>query len=330
MKNYYEILEVDSSATTDEIKKAFRRLALIHHPDKNNGDNSKFNEINEAYETLSDETRRREYDQGGSDIGQDFHNIFQMFQQGFSFNLQKKADNLEFPLSLESVYNGDTKNIEFAIKDLCKTCKGEGAVDQKDIMKCSKCRGSGFEHQVGPFKITCPQCQGRGQTIMQGKRCKDCKGEKIVNVKKILCIEIPKGVPNGLVKKLENRGNYDMDSKSYNDLNIIFRYDLKEYSPIIDEVGNVKIIVNVGIEDVLCGTNLQIGLYGNSNVVKLDLVGYFDPTKPITIQNKGLPVYQKKTYGNLTVLFNVVYPSLKYKDNIDKNKDILYKIFKTV
>ena len=234
-EDYYSVLGVDKKATDDEIKKAYRKLAMKYHPDRNSEDKdaeSKFKTVNEAYEILSDNQKRAAYDLHGhagvdpsaaaqarahaeanfSDI---FGDIFgDMFGGGASMGggrrsrVQHGADlryNLE--LSLEEAIRGTTISVKINTLAECKTCKGSGAKDGAKPVTCTSCHGQGqVRMQQGFFSIqqTCPTCGGSGQIIKD--HCKACHGDGRVPEPKTLSIKIPPGVDNGDRIRLSGEG----------------------------------------------------------------------------------------------------------------------------
>ncbi|HAA1813965.1 TPA_asm: molecular chaperone DnaJ, partial [Campylobacter jejuni] len=202
--SYYEILEITQNADKETIKKAYRKMALKYHPDRNQGDKEaedKFKLVNEAYEVLSNDEKRAIYDRYGKDAlkgggfgssssgfggFEDLGDIFSsFFGEGFGSSRRRKSSNDEkipsdfivnLKLSFKEAVFGCKKNIDFTYKCSCKTCNGTGAKDGK-LQTCPKCQGRG---QVGvsqgfiTFAQTCPDCQGIGEKASE--KCSDCKG----------------------------------------------------------------------------------------------------------------------------------------------------------
>jgi len=192
-KNYYQILGVSRDATSKEIGKAYRELSLKYHPDKNKGDptaQEKFVEISQAYEVLSDDEKRRIYDQYGEEGlqqggGNSFRNPFDIFANfgfgggggggGHSHREQRKGPSVEIPLevTLADLYNGRTISVAHKKQILCPKCRGSGAKNADDVQTCPVCGGSGtrvFTQQLGPGFITqtqktCDKCGGKGKIV---------------------------------------------------------------------------------------------------------------------------------------------------------------------
>lgn len=242
-KDYYKTLGVDKNATQDEIKKAFRKLALEHHPDKNGGEDAKFKEINEAYSTLSDSKKRQQYDTfgsagpggmgGGSSQGFDGFDFSGFGGQGqnFEFDLgdmfgsffgggrggrgrgqsqQKRGEDILIGVQLsfkESVLGTD-KTIEYNRHKTCDTCKGAKGTDLK---KCSHCDGQGFTVKVQRTilgniqqQYACDYCEGSGKIPVN--KCKTCHGAGVEKVKENITIHIPSGIESGEQLRVVGRG----------------------------------------------------------------------------------------------------------------------------
>ncbi|CAN4120143.1 unnamed protein product [Withania somnifera] len=220
---FYEILGVSKNATEDEIKKAYRKAAMKNHPDKG-GDPEKFKEIGQAYEVLSNKHKREIYDEYGEDALKDggtgggMHDPFDIFESFFGSGnpfggggsgrgrRQRRGDDVAHPLkvSLEDLYTGITKKLSLSRNVICSKCSGKGSKSGAS-MKCSGCKGTGMKvsiRQLGPGMIQqmqypCNECKGTGETIDDTDRCPQCKGEKVVQEKKVLEVHIEKGMQNG-------------------------------------------------------------------------------------------------------------------------------------
>jgi len=228
MKDYYQTLGINRDATETDIKKAYRRLALKYHPDRNLGDKEaeeKFKEINEAYACLSDPQKRANYDNFGvaegigagfGDFTSPFGDIFEDFFGDFfgTFTGKKrirpaKGADLRYDLdiNLEEAVFGIEKIIEIPRWETCQSCKGTGAKDGKSITSCSTCKGSGYVRlQRGFFLVssTCTHCNGSGRIITEP--CKECKGNGKLRKEKTISIKVPSGVDTGIRLKVSGEG----------------------------------------------------------------------------------------------------------------------------
>ncbi len=242
MKDYYQILGVDRNATEDEMKKAYRRLALKYHPDRNPGDKDaeeKFKEINEAYACLSDQQKRASYDAFGTaegigagfgdfpfTFGDIFGDIFGDFFGTFTgkrrLRPQKGADlRYDLDIDLKEAVSGTEKIIEIPRWETCHICSGTGAKDGK-IITCPTCRGSGHTRlQQGFFTIsrTCTRCTGTGRVIAE--QCTGCKGEGKLRKKKSISIKVPPGVDTGVRLKISGEGEAGIYGGPYGDLYVV-------------------------------------------------------------------------------------------------------------
>jgi molecular chaperone DnaJ len=361
-ESLYDIIGVAKDAPDDEIKKAYRKLALKLHPDKNPGNEAEFNVVTEAYSVLMDPQKRQMYDMNGSvsdmppvgDLNEVLRNVFGgmnpfaefsdgqmgggmsfmfgdgmagMFKGGAPSQSQKQCDVASLDVTLNEVYNGSTKRIEYEIMDQCHQCKGCGAQDPSDIIKCIKCGGEGITmQQLGPFitRQKCPSCFGNGTLIRNNKHCTNCKGEKQLRYKKAIKVEIPKGIPNKFHYKVDGKGSYNHISKCNNDLVLVFNYKMPKHVHGVDELGNICFVLNVKLEDLLCGFSRDIDLYGSP--LKAVGKGYFNPIKEQTFPGKGMPIYKKHgKFGDLVMRFNITYPD---DEKVSKYRDVFSKVFK--
>jgi molecular chaperone DnaJ len=233
-KDYYEVLGVAKSASADEIKRAYRKLALQLHPDKDSGDEAKFKEVNEAYEVLKDPKKRAQYDQFGhagpfgqgpqgegfggfdfdfSQFSGGFGDIFDNFFGGGGRPQTPRGRDLEVALQIdfkESVFGVD-KKLTLNIDDVCDRCSGNGAEPGTKLANCGTCGGQGFvvhaqRTVVGTIqqRAVCPTCAGRGQKPEHN--CNKCSGSGVVNRAKALTVKVPAGVENGSVLRLRGEG----------------------------------------------------------------------------------------------------------------------------
>lgn len=241
-RDYYEILGISKSASADEIKKAFRRLAVKYHPDKQGGDEAKFKEINEAYEVLSNPDKRQRYDQfghaglggngGGSSgfngfggQGQNVHfdfgdlglgDIFGQFfgggtGQGGQRSRQGQDVAVALTLTFEEAVFGATKEISLTIDDACSHCKGSGAEPGHSLKTCPTCHGSGQVNRVmntifGQIQqaAVCDNCHGHGR--VPEKPCSVCRGKGVQRTTQQMDIKVPAGIDDGVAIRLVGRG----------------------------------------------------------------------------------------------------------------------------
>ncbi|MCS6893026.1 MAG: molecular chaperone DnaJ [Deltaproteobacteria bacterium] len=229
-KDYYEILGVPRSASIDEIKKAYKKLALKYHPDRNQGNKEaeeRFKEINEAYSVLSDPEKKAQYDQFGSaafqgggfqggfgDFGgfggfEDlFDDIFSSFFGGRRSSGHKGRDLVtEIEIDFEESIKGAKKTINLKRREICSSCQGSGAKDKNSIKICNDCKGSGqIAISQGFFSIarTCPKCAGTGKVITAS--CTHCRGSGFEAKQSVVTVNIPPGVESGQKLKISGEG----------------------------------------------------------------------------------------------------------------------------
>lgn len=370
MPDLYEQLGISKNASSEEIKKAYRKLALQLHPDKNPGNEEKFKQVTESYNVLSDPEKRRRYDQfgvvddgphGGGGPGPDINDILKnMFGNadmgggngGFSFafggdpfagmfgnapprgagHRGPSQETVHVNVTLDEVYQGIKKNIMYDIDEMCKHCNGSGANDPSDVIKCIKCDGAGHVMQaIGPFMMAssvCPACFGNGNTVKTSKQCYKCRGEKTTKTMKTLEIKIPKGIPDNHTHIVKNAGGYNKQSRTNNDIAIVFHYmmptTIAGHIQNIDQNGNVMIMLEIRLDELLCGYKKKLHLYGKPFLIVSN--GYFNPTNNFVIHEKGMPAMGRSHNGNLIINFKVIYPDETHK--INKYRDVFTKVFK--
>lgn len=353
--DYYNILGIEKGASESEIKSAYKKHAMRCHPDRNNGSEQdkknaeeEFKKITEAYTILSDSDKRAHYDRfGTAEAGEMPHDINDIFKNMFGGGggppemdigsifsgmfgggrRQQHANAIHCEVTLEEVYNGTTKQIDYELSGICNTCNGLGAMDQKDIIKCMTCNGEGnITQRLGPMFITqstCPACFGNGTSIKTGRQCGNCNGNKEANYKKKIKMEVPRGIPEGYQHKLDGKGCYNKNNKCNNDLVIIFHYGGVPSNVSVQDNGTIKMVIEIKFEELLCGFSRKINLYGQ--VLNIASTGYFNPGKPMTFKGKGMPIQKKSNYGDLIVHFKVDYCD---DEKIKKYNDVFLKIFK--
>jgi molecular chaperone DnaJ len=342
-KDYYEILGVDKSASSDQIKKAYRKMAMKYHPDKNSGNDaeSKFKEISEAYEVLSDDKKRSNYDRFGTtegfssgfngghgfsmeDIFSNFGDVFgDAFGKRYSGQKRQKRGSdlrMKVNVTIEDVLKGTTKKLKYKRQDKCETCDGKGGTDVKD---CLSCDGSGrrIVVQNTPFgqirqEVPCPDCGGTGKVIRNV--CKDCNGHGTNTIDQTVDIEIPAGVEAGMQFTMTGFGNYTRDGIA-GDLQIIIDEIKEDY--FTRQNNNLIIEKEISVIDAIIGSNIVVKTpHGNMNI-KVEPGTNHDSR--IRINGKGTP-HIHYGLGDLYVVFKVKIPkeiNLEEKYILEKLKD---------
>ena len=293
MSDYYDILGVSRNATIDEIKKAYRKEAMQHHPDRG-GDEAKFKQIQEAYDVLSDETKKSNYDRFGNadshfgDPFSGFSDFFSAFGMNSPFTRQRKAPDVQVgvKLTLEEIVRGANKRVHYRRKRVCKPCSGTGGL-QFDT--CHSCKGMGQNFQVINTVIgqirkgeTCARCSGKGKIIKE--QCKECFANGVLDVEEVTDVTIPFGCVGETVLAMNGAGNEAKDHVS-GDLHIVIEEDL--------EAGYTRqgldIIYDhwISISDAVLGTNAAIlSPVGDFNI---QVPNGCDAGKIIKIKGKGIP-----------------------------------------
>ncbi len=335
--NYYDILGVNKDASTDEIKKAYRKKAIEHHPDKG-GDEAKFRQAAEAYETLSDDQKRREYDMyGGSpnrggfqahgfgmeDIFSRFGDIFGGGNPFGNFSQrppQRRGNDLRvsLKLTLEEIFQGTTKKVKYKRHNSCPSCNGAGGHGEKT---CTGCNGFGRKNvtQHTPFgtisqTLTCNQCNGIGKQTTNN--CNSCNGHGVHDKEEIVEINIPRGISNGMTMNLQGHGNYTKGGIA-GDLLV----NIEEVPhPIFTRDGNNLLMEKViSISDAVLGSNSSIDTFYGELLV--NITPGTESGKVITIYGKGLPVLasngQTVGVGNLVITLKIDIPK---QINIEQRK----------
>ena len=309
--DYYNTLCIRNDASQDEIKKAYRKLALKYHPDKN-PDNpeaeAKFKEASEAYAILSDQEKRRNYDMYGHegisqnfsgldprDIFGHFENMFGGFDHPFANsarwkNVRRKGSDTRFKVKvdLEEVLSGCSKKVHIKKIVGCQVCSGKGFKDKSDTTRCGVCKGSGkIQQTVRQFMTiasTCHACAGQG--FMVTKTCQCCKGSGTVKERKDVNVSIPKGVHNGNVLKLSGMGNRESTAESAGDAFI--EIEVNDHSKFQREGSDVHSKAFISYSEAVLGTKISVGcLDGKSSIV---VPQGTQPGDVIEIKNEGLPV----------------------------------------
>jgi len=330
-KDYYEVLGVIKSTSSEEIKKAYRKLALKYHPDRNKGDKSsegKFKEASEAYHVLSDKERRRNYDQFGHAAFEgtggtggfanfDFSNafsdifgsdIFDDFFEGFGSSRRGKRRSSDFrgadlrydlSISLEDAYNGKKHEINFSSSDKCETCNGSGAEPGSEPISCSTCGGQGqVRSSQGFFTIqqTCPECAGSGEQI--SSPCKNCKGIGKKQTKKNIFTNIPKGVDDGTRIRLSGKGEAGVKGAGNGDLYIFL--SVKSHNIFKRSEENLFFEFPVSLTEAALGATINVPTIDGGKA-KVKIPAGAQNGKQFRLRGKGMPIMRNKNYGDLYI-----------------------------
>lgn len=325
-KDYYETLGVSRSATEEEIKKAFRRLAVKYHPDKNPGDKKAeehFKEINEAYAVLSDAQKRRTYDTfghagpgGGFDFdfgaggfGDVFSDIFEDFfgtpRRGRRRPARGADLRYDLEISLEEAVFGKEVKLRLPRWEVCPDCRGTGAKDGK-LKTCADCGGAGQQrYQQGFFTIsrTCARCQGEGR--LASAVCPGCRGQKHTQTERVLTVKIPAGIQHGARLRLSGEGEPGEYGAPPGDLYVVV---FVKSHPVFTREGNdILCEAQISMTQAALGTTLEIPTLKDKATLKVPSGTQHGKV----IRLKGLGVKDIKGYetGDLLVKISVTVPT---------------------
>lgn len=342
---YYEVLGVKPDAEDNQIKKAYRRLAQKFHPDKPTGDEAKFKQIGEAYEVLSDEKKRKLYDdhgkkgleEGGGPSG-DASDIFsRFFGRGGKQGEPKPKDIVhEMEIRLEEFYAGKTKKIAVVRNRKCGTCDASGVKPDsgktREDFRCQKCGGLGYrnmQRMIGPgfvqqVRVPCDACGGEGFKIPESMKCTACGGKRTVRDRKVLEVFIEKGARRGDTVLLQGEGDQNPDMKQSGDVMIMLAQAPHKF---FQRRGRHLFFDHkITLEEALSGIHLPIEhLDGRKILLKTRPGQVLDPQKIWFIDREGMPL--KGTggaeKGSLVINLEVEFPKKLSVQQAKKLKDAL-------
>ncbi|KAF9578035.1 hypothetical protein BGW38_006395 [Lunasporangiospora selenospora] len=345
---FYDILGVSPEASESEIKKAYRKLAMQYHPDKNPDAGDKFKEISHAYETLSDPEAREMYDRYGEDGpgaggfgfgggGMTQEEMFEQMFGGAGFfgggpmggmggmgggprggrNQPRRGEDIAHNLNvtLEDLYNGKTTKMSLEKNVICGPCHGKGG-KAGAVKKCGTCDGRGVKlvvRQVGPgmmqqMQVTCPSCDGQGETMREKDRCKKCKGAKVVNEKKVMEIFIEKGMRNG--EKIPMKGEADQQP-GIEPGDVVLVLQQKPHALLERRGVDLSCKITIPLIEALCGFSkiLLTHLDGRGIHVEMPAGKVITPGQVKKIVGEGMPHYKRPIdKGDLYITFDVEFP----------------------
>ena len=344
-RDYYEILGVGKTASADEIKKAYRKVAMQYHPDRNPGDKSaeeKFKEAAEAYEVLSDNDKKAQYDRFGhaglrgnggfgGGGGMNMEDIFSQFgdifgddifgsffgggagrgRAGTSRPRGARGSNLRIKLKLnfEEIAKGVTKSIKVKKYVPCTTCQGSGAKDKGSVQACNTCGGSGQVRKVtntflGQMQTvtTCPTCSGEGSVVTA--KCASCKGEGRVFSEETISIDIPAGVQEGMQLSLGGRGNAGERGGPAGDLIVLIEEEA--HPELVREGLNVAFELHISFTDAIFGTQLEVPTIDGR--AKIKIPAGTQSGKIFRLKGKGFPAVNSYEKGDQLIHVNVWTP----------------------
>ncbi|MDR3031172.1 MAG: molecular chaperone DnaJ [Holosporales bacterium] len=347
-KDYYSVLGVKNNASQEEIKKAYRKLAVKYHPDKNQGDKSaeeKFKEINEAYDTLKDDQKRAAYDRygssafqnggsgsqggfeaGGFDFSSNFSSFSDIFEEMFGSNFSGRSGNRSQPgsdirydmnVSLEEAYNGTRKNVKFTTFIKCDSCQGTGSAGNNKPSACPICHGRGsvrYRQGFVTIERTCQTCGGSGTVLSDP--CGKCSGSGRLKGEKNLDVNIPAGVDTGSKIRLAGCGEAGFKGAMGGDLYIFV--NVLSHKIFSRRDSDLYCTAYIPMATAALGGEIQVpNLDGNMNVIKIPQGT--QSGSQFRIKGKGMPVLNFSKFGDLIVEVFVETPVSLSK----KQKEIL-------
>jgi molecular chaperone DnaJ len=352
-RDYYEILGVARNAQVDDVKNAYRKLAMQFHPDKNKSPEaeSKFKEITEAYAVLSDQEKRRQYDTygregiyeryGSEDIfrGADFSDIFRgagfgmggfsdIFSQlfgGGGVSRERRGSDLTYHLqmNLEEATQDSNREIEVPRTELCPTCRGSGARPGTSPKTCDVCRGSGQVQKVQSAGFArmirvmpCSKCRGTGQLIESP--CRECRASGVIQRRRKINVVVPAGVDDGHTLRLRGEGDAGENGVPPGDLYVVI--NVRPHPVYSRRDADIVVEAKVGVIAASLGTEIQVPtLYGG---VVLSIPAGTQPGTVFKVKGKGMPRIGSGGKGDEYVRVNVVVP----RNLSREQKDVLKKL----
>ena len=339
MKDYYEILGVEKSATQNDIKKAYRKVAMKYHPDKNHGDQAaetKFKEAADAYSILSDEDKRSRYDQFGhagvsgngqghtgftdiNDIFSNFGDIFEtmgmggfgdIFGGGSRQRRSRGSDlKLTLPVSLEEILTGNEKTVKIKRFESCQDCSGSGSSSGSHPETCEICNGVGEVRQVQKSFLgqvvkvqPCYNCNGAGKVILTP--CKTCKGDGRLKMQSSITIEIPVGVISG--NYMTKRGSGNIGPQGSQSGNLIIIFEEIEHNLFTRNGNDILVDALVDFSISVFGGSIEVPTLKGK--VKLKIPSGIKSGQVLRLRGKGIPELNSHRIGDLLVRININTP----------------------
>ena len=350
-RDFYDVLGVKKSSSPEEIKQAYRKLAVKHHPDKNKGDKAaeeKFKEASAAYHVLSDKGRKENYDNFGHaafdgmsggrggfenfDFSNSFSDIFEDFFSDFggggrarnrSSNFRGSDLRYDISINLEEAYFGKKQDISFSASEKCTNCKGQGSQPGSNPQSCSTCGGNGkVRSSQGFFTIqqTCPQCSGSGEEITNP--CKKCSGTGKNQTRKNLSVTIPKGVDDGTRIRLAGKGEAGIKGGTNGDLYLFV--NIKSHQIFKRSEENLFYEFPISITDAALGTTMEVPTIDGGKA-KVKIPSGTQSGKQFRLRSKGMPIMRNGGYGDLYIQVNTEVPvslNSEQKELLERFRDL--------
>jgi len=348
-RDYYDVLGVGRSASQDEVKKAYRRLARQYHPDVNKSPDAdaKFKEINEAYQVLSDQEKRATYDRFGhagvqgrwgdvSDFGFGFGGFSDIFEDFFGFGTrartrrapQRGADlRYDLTISFEEAIFGCERELEIPRYETCPHCRGSGAEPGTSPIRCPQCNGTGEIRRtqqsiLGSFinVTTCPRCGGEGEIVTTP--CGECRGQKHVRVTRTISVKVPAGVDNGTQIRLAGEGEPGVYGGPPGNLYVVL--SVKPHRYFRRQDNNVILELAINVAQAALGDEVTVPTLEGEE--KLVIPAGTQTGKVFRLRGKGVPYIRRNGRGDQLVIVQVAIPT----DLSDEQKRLFKDLAKTL
>lgn len=343
---YYEVLGVSQSASADEIKKGYRKMAMKYHPDRNPGDKEAedtFKAAAEAYEVLGDADKRQIYDRYGveglknagyrgpgsaEDIFSSFGDVFEdLFGFGGGGSSQRRRNGpiqgsdlrYDLTISFMEAVHGTAKEIEITRPDTCWTCEGTGLRPGYQAKTCTACNGRGqVMRSQGFFRLstTCPQCQGAGEVITDP--CQDCNGNGLINKKKKVSLKIPAGVDTGARMRLQSEGQGGRKGGQAGDLYVIIHVEKHDFFERDGE--NIYSRLPISMVQATLGTKLDVPTIHGTKTITIKKGTQTGDT--LKLDKEGVPSLRGHGRGDMIIAYKVNTPT-----NLNKEQEDLLRKF---
>lgn len=352
-RDYYEVLGVSKSASADEIKKAYRKLAKKYHPDVNKETDAevKFKEVQEAYEVLSDANKKATYDQfghagmdganagfggfGQGDFG-GFGGFQDIFDSFFGGGGQRSGSTRQGPMQgndrfmsmnipFMDAMTGTKKTFNLNVDEQCSHCHGSGAESPSDVQTCSTCNGRGrvLQQQRTAFGVfqseaVCPTCQGKGQTVT--RKCHQCDGAGYETKRMEVDLSIPKGINSGQQLRVMGKGERGVNGGPNGDLFV--EINVQNHPTFVREGSTIFMSVPISVVDATLGTKLEIPtVHGD---VELTIPEGTQPNQKFKLKAKGAPIINSNNFGD-----QIVEVKVEIDKSLSKTERELYQELKS-
>ena len=359
-RDYYEILQVTKNSSGDEIKKSYRKLAIQYHPDRNPNDKAaedKFKEAAEAYEVLSDASKRQRYDQFGhagvsgngfggggfSNVDDIFENFGSIFEDLFGMgggrrkggggnSRARKGNDLRFDLRIEFKDSilGVEKKIQIPRRVVCVGCEGSGAAKGTKPVNCSTCRGQGqvaIQQGFFTYASTCPDCNGAGKKITNP--CTECRGGGFQTKSSNINVKIPAGIDTGMRLRVSGEGEAGANGGPAGDLYVFIEVEQDERFK--REEFDLVYSLKIGVAQAILGSEITIDCF-EEQPRKIDIPAGIQPGQRIAIHGAGIPKLEKygRGKGDLIVEVNVEIPTKIPREAEDHLREFANKMGQNV